>query len=162
MLRACIALLGLGAAGFAVALMLSDRAPGLLREVFGDRARRLWNRIDASEPAHAVTQGDLPEPDFVVHVVVWCVVVMLVAMAIWTWRGLVGAAIGVFAASVVLEAAQARFSTTRSVQRNDVVANGLGVAAGTCAVALILLAWTAIARWAGGRRAARPAGAADR
>lgn len=125
--------------------MLSDRAPGVLRSVFGAGVRRLWDRIDASQRAQFVNEADLPEPDFVIHVIVWAVVLMLVAMAIWTWRGLTLAVVGVFACSVAIELAQARYSDTRSVELDDVVGNGLGVALGAVAVGLMYLAWSALA-----------------
>jgi hypothetical protein len=145
-LRAMSALLGMGAVAFAVALMLSDRAPGVLRRLFGEDVRRLWDRIDASQRAQFVSEADLPGPDFVIHVVVWAVIVALVGMAIWTWRGLTATAVGSFAGSVVIELAQGRYSDTRSVELSDVVANGVGVAIGTGAVALMYLAWSAVGR----------------
>lgn len=144
-LRAFTALLGMGAMAFAAALMISDRAPRVLRRLFGEDVRRLWDRIDASERAQFVNEANLPGADFVVHVVVWAVTVMLVAMAIWTWRGLTVAVGGVFASSVIIELAQGRFSDTRSVSLDDVVANGAGVALGACAVALMYLAWNGLA-----------------
>lgn len=143
-LRAFLALLGVGAMAFAAALMISDRAPSVLRRLFGEDVRRLWDRIDASERAQFVNEADLPEADFVVHVVVWAVTVMLVAMAIWTWRGLSVAVGGVFASSVIIELAQGRFSDTRSVSLDDVVANGVGVVLGACAVALMYLGWNGL------------------
>jgi hypothetical protein len=143
--RALFALLGLGAIMFAAALMLSDRAPSMLRRAFGDTAHRLWERIDASDRAALPTSADLPETDFFVHVLVWSLVVALVAMAVWTWRGLAVAATGVFASSVVIELAQGRLSDTRSVESNDVLANALGVGIGVGTVAGLFLLWSAVA-----------------
>jgi len=136
---------------FAVALMVSDRAPGVLRRLFGADVRRLWDRIDASERAQFVNDARLPEADFVIHVIVWAVVVMLVAMAIWTWRGLTAAVAGVFACSVIIELAQGQYSDTRAVELDDIVANGAGVAIGTGAVALMYLAWNGVASFVNGR-----------
>ena len=139
------ALLAIGAVAFAAALMISDRAPRALRDLFGERVRRLWDRIDASERAQFVHEARLPEADFVIHVIVWAVIVMLVAMAVWTWRGLTLAVAGAFACSVIIELAQGRYSDTRSVELDDIVANGAGVAIGTCAVALMYLVWNGLA-----------------
>jgi VanZ family protein len=139
------ALLGIAAMAFAAALMLSDRAPSVLRRLFGEDARRLWDRIDASERAQFVNQAGVPEADFVIHVMVWAVIVLLVAMAIWTWRGLTAVVAGVSASSVIIEVAQGRYSDTRSVELDDLVANGVGVAIGACAAALMYLAWSGLA-----------------
>ena len=51
----------------------------------------------------------------------------------------------VFASSVVLEAAQQSFTSTRTVQAADVTANALGVAAGLAAVTVLALGWRATA-----------------
>lgn len=144
-LRALCALLGLGAIAFAVALMLSDRAPGLLSDLFGEDVRRLWGRIDASQRTRVLDDAELPETDFVIHVIVWAVVVTLAATSIWTWAGLILAAVGGFTGSVALELAQGRFSDTRSVELDDVVANATGVAIGAGVAALMYLAWSALA-----------------
>ena len=130
---------------FAAALMISDRAPRELRRLFGADVRRLWDRIDAGERVQFVNEAHLPQADFVIHVMVWAVIVMLVAVAIWTWRGLTISVAGVFACSVIIELAQGRYSDTRSVELDDIVANGAGVAIGTCAVALMYLAWNGLA-----------------
>ena len=140
--RGSIALLALVASAFAAALMLSDRAPGVLVDVFGDTVRQLWERVDASQRARLATDRALPEEDFVVHAVVWASITGLVALAIWTWVGLVGAIVGVFGLSVVIELAQDRLSSTRSVESVDVVANGVGVAAGAATAAVVMVGWS--------------------
>ena len=143
--RGLIAVLALAACAFAAALMISDRAPGLLVDVFGDTARQLWDRVDAGQRARLASDGSLPEEDFVVHAVVWASITGLVALAIWTWVGLVGAIVGVFGLSVVVELAQGRFSSTRSVESVDVVANGVGVAAGAATAAVLFVGWSLVA-----------------
>lgn len=143
--RVLMGVLALGACGFAAALMISDRAPGVLVDVFGDTARQLWDRVDASQRARFATERDLPEEDFVVHAVVWASVTGLVALAIWTWVGLLGAIVGVFGLSVVVELAQERFSSTRSVESVDVVANAVGVAAGAATAAVVFVGWVLVA-----------------
>jgi hypothetical protein len=143
--RGLIAFLALGACAFAAALMISDRAPALLVDVFGDTVRQLWDRVDADQRARFATETAFPEKDFVVHVAVWASITGLVALAFWTWSGLVTAVFGVFGLSVVIELAQGRFSSTRSVESVDVVANGVGVAAGAAAAAAVLVGWCLVA-----------------
>lgn len=131
--------------------MLSDRAPGVLETVFGEDAQRLWERVDASERAQAL-QEQAPQlaeradagPDFLIHVAVWAVVMLLIALAVWSWSGLTLAAVATFAGSVAVELAQGRYSDTRAVQEGDVLANGLGVAAGAAVAALLYMAWSAL------------------
>ncbi|MEJ7799617.1 MAG: hypothetical protein WKF60_03805 [Ilumatobacter sp.] len=144
-LRWLIGLFGFAAVGFAGALMLSDRAPGFLRTVFGQRARRLWERVDAGGRTDVITTGGRPETDFVVHVAIWVVVTMLVALAMWSWLGLLASAVGVFGSSVLIELAQGRWSSTRHVELRDVAANALGVSAGVVAAAAVYVAWSAVA-----------------
>jgi len=136
-------LAGLVAVAFTGALMLSDRAPSVLRVTFGDRTRRLWERIDAGGRTDLITAR--PETDFVVHVAIWSAVAVLVALAIWTWWGLLATAVGAFGLSVMIELAQGRWSSTRQVELRDVAANALGISAGAAGAALVYLAWSAIA-----------------
>lgn len=143
-LRVLAGVLGLGASLFTVALMLSDRAPGVLKALFGDRARRFWERIDASGRADFVTADRVPESDNLVHIAVWAIVMLLVAMTVWSWRWLVVAAPMVIGASAVVEVGQGRWAETRSVEASDIVANGLGVCLGVAAAALLYLAWSAV------------------
>ena len=74
----------------------------------------------------------------------WTVATILVALAIWTWRGLAVASILVFAYSVVVELAQGPFSA-RSVQFKDVVYNGLGVTVGVTIALIGYLLWDVVA-----------------
>jgi hypothetical protein len=143
--RGFIGLLALTACAFAAALMISDRAPALLVDIFGDAVRQLWDRVDTSQRARFATDAALPEKDFVVHVAVWASITGLVALAIWTWVGLVAAVFGVFALSVVIELAQGRFSSTRSVESMDIVANGVGVVAGAATAAVVFVGWNLVA-----------------
>jgi hypothetical protein len=144
-LRALIALLGVAALLFNALLMLSDRAPGALRRVGGDFARRLFERIDASDrAAELLADPRRPESDALVHFAVWAVAVVLVGWAVWTWIGLVIGAVAVFAASLIVEAAQGRYSDTRAVEASDVRANLAGVAAGVVVVAASYLAYSAL------------------
>jgi|HigsolmetaAR201D_1030396.scaffolds.fasta_scaffold64541_1 hypothetical protein len=154
-LRALIALVALGALAFNAALMLSDRAPGLLRRVFGDSVQRLSARIDASErladlAARAGTQ--VPESDAIVHVAVWAVAALLVGLTVWSWVGLLFGSAVVLGASAVVELAQGRLTDTRAVEASDLAANALGVAAGTVAAGACYVLWSAFAVMLGPRR----------
>lgn len=137
--------MGLGALLFAGALLLSDRAPGVLKAMFGDRARQLWARIDEGGRTEAVTGGARPEADFLIHVAIWAVVACLAGLAIWSWFGLVATAMTVFGASVATELAQGVWSSTRQVERADVAANAVGVTGGVVAAGLIYLLWAGVA-----------------
>ncbi|BAN00399.1 hypothetical protein [Ilumatobacter coccineus] len=143
--RLFVGLLGFGAILSTVALLLSDRAPGALSSMFGDRARRLWERIDASERVDLPPDSELPATDFLVHMSIWIVVTVLVGLAIWSWRGLALAAITLAVASVALELAQGRYADTRVVEARDAVANLLGIGVGLAVVVGCYLAWSAVA-----------------
>ena len=132
---------------FNAALMVSDRAPGLLRRLFGDWVRRLSERIDAgARVASVASDPRLPESDALVHVAVWALAVSLVGLAVWTWTGLAVGTIVVFACSLAVEFAQGRLSDTREVEVSDVVANAFGIAIGVTVVAACYVAWSALAR----------------
>jgi hypothetical protein len=145
-LRAFVALVAVAALIFNVLLMLSDRAPGALRRIGGDFVRRLFDRIDVGDRADAVLADPrLPQSDAIVHVAVWAIAVALVGIAVWSWIGLLIGAVGVFAASIVVESAQSRYTDTRAVEASDVRANLAGVLVGTAFVALCYLAYSALA-----------------
>lgn len=143
--RAFIGFLAIGAALFNVALMLSDRAPGLSKRIFGDLAIQLSDRLNRSDRFGSLTEGRRPGNDDIVHIGVWAVAMTLVGLAIWRWAPLLIAALALFAASVVVEVAQGRYSSTRNVERSDVLANAYGVALGVIACALCYLAWSGAA-----------------
>lgn len=152
--RALPLLVGLCALAANAVILLSDRAPGLFR--------RLSARIDAGVSRAADAAGvdvpdravQVPRSDFDVHVLIWAVAALLVGLAMWSWLSLLVAEVLVFGSSVALELAQHSYSRSRTVQFEDVVANALGVLAGTCLVALFALMWGAgsTVRSAGRRR----------
>jgi hypothetical protein len=145
-LRAFVGLVGVAALIFNVLLMLSDRAPVALRRIGGDFMRRLFERIDAGDRAAAVLADPrLPQSDAIVHVAVWAIAVTLVGLAVWSWIGLPICAVAVFAASIVVESAQGRYTDTRAVEASDVGANLTGVLLGTAFVAMCYLAYSACA-----------------
>jgi hypothetical protein len=137
--RALFGVLGLAVVVFNVALMLSDRAPGVLKAVFGDAVVRLSDRIDAGA---RIPSERLPESDVVVHVVVWAAAMVLVGLMLWTWRGLLFGSLAMLAASAVVEIAQGVYSSTRAVERSDVVANAIGVGLGALVAAAAYVLWS--------------------
>jgi len=141
--RAFLGLAGVAAMLTTAALLLSDRAPGLLRTVFGDRARALWERIDGAERVTLPPGSEIPPTDFLAHVVIWAVVTTLLGLAIWTWRGLALGLTALAGASLLLELAQGRYATARTVQAADAFANLVGVTLGAVAAGLCYLVWSA-------------------
>ena len=140
--RAFAGLLGLAALLTTAALLLSDRAPGFLRATFGDRARRLWERIDSGNRVELAAGSEVTQTDFMVHVALWAVVAVLVGLTIWTWRGLVFAVAFLVVGSIGLELAQGRYAPTRNVEGSDVLANVLGIASGATAAAICYSIWS--------------------
>lgn len=138
-LRALFGVLGLAVVLFNIALMLSDRAPGFLRRVFGDAVVRLSERIDATA---RIPAGQLPESDAVVHIAVWAAAMLLVGLTIWTWRGLLIASLAVLTTSAGVEIAQGVYSSSRAVERTDAIANTIGVVLGTLLAASAYLLWS--------------------
>ena len=143
--RLFVGLLGVVAMLTTAALLLSDRAPDILRSVFGERARQLWARIDSGNRVDLAAGSQVTQPDFMVHVALWTVVTVLAGFAIWTWRGLLIAVVTLAAASVGLELAQGRYADTRNVQASDALANLVGISAGATAAGLCYLAWSGTA-----------------
>ena len=143
-LRVIPFLLSLCAVAANAVILLSDRAPGLFR--------RISARIDAGVSRAAGATGvdvpgrdvRVPRSDFDMHVLIWAVAALLVGLAAWSWFSLFVASASVFGSSVALELAQRTYSSSRTVQFDDVVANGVGVAAGTALVAVFALTWIAL------------------
>lgn len=145
-LRAFAALLGVAALMFNAALMLSDRAPSVMRRLGGDFIRRLSARIDAGGRASDVlTDPRLPESDTIVHVAVWALAVTLVGFAVWRWIGLLVGAAVLFGMSILVEVAQGRLTDSRAVEASDVRGNLAGVALGTVAVAFCYVLYSTVA-----------------
>lgn len=143
-LRVLFALVGLAVIGSNTAIMLSDRAPGVLRRLSAGFADRLSERLDTTAPRRLATDPRLPDSDLLVHIGLWAVAVILVGWALWTWAGLAIGASGVLALSFVVEVAQERMTSTRVFDPPDLVANTIGVALGTIVVAASYVAWNAV------------------
>lgn len=151
--RAATALLSLGALLATAVLLLSDRAPGLLR--------RLSTRIDfGSSRAAQVASRARPQSDFEVHVSVWAVVALLVGLTMWSNRSVLASAVTVFVGSVLAEWGQQVVTSTRNLQVPDIVANGFGTLAGlglVCGIA-ILMGWEDTPARSGGSWTSSPTG----
>lgn len=156
LLRALVGVAALGAALFNAALMLSDRAPRAARIIGGRFVERLSERIDSDgRVAQVAADPRLPENDALIHIGVWAVAMVLVGLAIWTWRGLLVSTVAVLGLSAVVELGQIRWTRTRTADVSDVLGNMVGIGAGAVFVAGCYLAWSAaagfVSRLTGGR-----------
>ena len=143
-MRALIGVGALAAGAFSAALLLSDRAPGVLRSVLGPRVERLWNRIDlAGRPAELAGEA-ASQPDFVVHLLIWAAVAFLAVLTVWSWRATPFVAGAVVVVSLVIELGQGVWSDTRAVERSDMEANLLGVGLGAATALFVMGAWSLI------------------
>lgn len=133
-------------ASLALLLLFSDLAPVVLADWFGDSADAVRDRAASGGWTRVVHDLGLLGNDVVVHVIIWTVVTMFVSLAIWSWRGLVYSTSGLYGASLTLELAQERLTTTRSVEVVDIVSNGAGVMAGALVSAAMFVAWNALHR----------------
>ncbi|NNE10896.1 MAG: VanZ family protein [Ilumatobacter sp.] len=135
-----LAALALVAAGV---LLLSDRAPDVLRTLFGERARELSRRIDARANIELDPGRTIPDIDVVVHVAMWAGVMFLIGLALWSWRGLPVAMAAVAGSSLAIELAQGRWSRTRAVESEDMIGNVSGVVLGGVSAAACYAVWSA-------------------
>lgn len=140
-LRAVVGLIALAALAFNAVLMISDRAPAAAKRLAGDFPQRLSDRLDASR---SVDTGQLPGNDAIVHIGVWAVATLLIVLTFWRWWSLVPLAAAMFVTSVAVEVGQGRYSTSRAVERSDIVANGVGVSIGAAAAAACMFVWAVV------------------
>ena len=147
--RLFIGLLGVAALLFNVVLMISDRAPGITRRLFGGFAQRLADRLDTTS---AIDAADIPGNDAIVHIGVWALATALVALTLWRWVALLPVGAVVFAASVAVEIGQGRYSSSRAVEFSDILANAVGVGVGVSAAAACMVAWSGVSRALRGSR----------
>lgn len=145
-LRALVALVGFAAVAANAALLLSDRAPGMLRTLFGDFARQLSQRLDAGGRADAALAARDVGSDSIVHFGLWATAAVIFGLAVWSWFGLAIAAATIGAISLVVEVGQGRYSSSRAVERSDALFNLLGVCAGVVAVAVVYVLGESLGR----------------
>ncbi len=150
--RALIALVGFGVVLSNAALLLSDRAPRVLRTVFGDSVRRITERLDTGGRAGSALDARDIGSDSIVHFGLWAIATVIVGLAVWSWFGLISAGVVIAATSLFLEVAQGRYSTTRRVEASDAAFNLLGVLAGATAAAVVYLVVEAAGRLTTPRR----------
>lgn len=112
-------LLGLGCVAVGP-VMLSDRAPSLFRQAS--------RRVEAALPSWLAGQvdGRLPEPDLLVHLVIYFLFGLLISLFVWSWASLIVGQFLVMASGLGLELSQAVFTNNRSVELSDMVANLVG------------------------------------
>lgn len=145
-LRVVIALVGCGAVIANATLLLSDRAPLILRTLFGDSVRRITERLDADGRAESALGARDIGNDSIVHFGLWAVAALIVGLAVWSWLGLATSSIAVAAISLFLEVAQGRYSSSRAVEASDAAFNLLGVTAGAVGAALAYVVMEATGR----------------
>jgi hypothetical protein len=136
--RPLAVLLALVALVAVAALLLSDRAPGLVGDV-SDEVRAQVERAPPetrAELRRAVDRSGVEESDTWAHVGLWAGATALVGAAMWSWPSLVGAVVLLVAASTGLELVQERIAPGRITETSDIVANLGGIALG---VALVLV-----------------------
>lgn len=131
-------LLAVVAFGVNLAILLSDRAPGLFR--------RLSLKVDAgvtraANAAGAQSDVRVPQSDVDIHIALWAMATLLVGLAMWSWASLFLSAGAVLCASLVVEGSQAFLTATRTVQASDAAANVVGVVVGLVAVVAVAGAW---------------------
>lgn len=137
--RSAVSLAGIGIVLINAVLLLSDRAPRILRSVFGDGVRRITDRLDAGGRGNAaITARDIGD-DSIVHFGLWAVAMFVIGLAVWSWIGLATASLAVAATSLMLEVAQGRYSSSRAVEVSDAAFNFLGVAAGATVAACLYM-----------------------
>lgn len=129
-------------------VLMADRAPDLLLPIATDVVEWLWRILEGENAQNSSP----PDTDFVVHIAMWTLLTLLVAVTVWSWRGLAATAVAMFAMSLVIEKAQGVFSAHRAVEFSDATGNALGVICGTIAAAACYLLYPMVAR----NRTARP------
>ena len=142
-------LLSVGAFTANAIILLSDRAPGLFRRVSARIDTGVSRVADATGVGDPGSDVGVPQSDFDIHVVIWAAAALLIGLAAWSWPSLLLASGLVFASSVALELAQRTYTSSRTVQFEDLVANAVGVVSGTAVVAGFALAWSAVSRGSG-------------
>lgn len=140
-IRGMIALIAFGIVMTNAALLLSDQAPGVLRSLFGDLARRITERLDEDGRAGAALGTRDIGGDSIIHFSMWAIAMLVIGLAVWSWARLAIASVTVAATSLIIEAAQGRYSSSRVVEATDAAFNLLGVAvgAGTAAAVYIVV-----------------------
>lgn len=112
-----------------LALCLSDRAPGLIRSALF--------RMDLADPVRFATLGF--DPYLAGHFAIWVCLAVVTGLALDQRPLLMGPAMaGLAALSITIEVAQARYTTVRHFELQDIRANVAGIMVGA-AIAIVLI-----------------------
>ncbi len=108
-------------------LSLSDRAPGLIRGAVV--------KFDLGDDIRLMTLG--VDPYVAGHFAIWSCLAIATTFALGRAVQLIPPAlVGLFAISIAIEEAQRRLTSIRGFELRDIVANGVGIAAGAGAAAI--------------------------
>lgn len=111
-------------------LSLSSRGFSAVDDA-ADGARVVVRGVEETLDADLVSRNDIPwERDEIAHLVGWGSVMVAVGLLFRSRRSLGDLAVGVFAASIVIEVLQKVVTTTRRLEAEDISANSLGVMVG--------------------------------
>lgn len=140
-------------AALVLVLAVADRSPEILADfarpavaLTADLARQLG--VDPPRWAHSLWA----HPALVFHLIQWAVLAFGATMIVSGQVRVLASAIGLFAASILVEVLQGELSATREFDTTDVIANGIGVVVGVAIALAFTLAVSAIGRrrrWVG-------------
>ncbi len=132
-------LLAVGVAVVAAAVLLSDRAPGVVADVSEQVSTRLDRRAPAAgvRARRAVARTGIEERDTWAHLAIWGSATLFAGLASWSWRSLAVVVALLVAGSTALELLQEELAPSRITEWSDVAANLAGIAIGLAAVIAI-------------------------
>ncbi|MDH3705291.1 MAG: hypothetical protein OES57_04455 [Acidimicrobiia bacterium] len=124
----------------AIVLSLSDRAPGLLRQLT-DAGVAVWRRIEIAF-AIDVDRDAIPwTSDEIAHLMLWGGGMLILGLVLRTRVRPDRLAVALFASSLALEVLQALVTARRSLSLADSAANALGIMVGLSLVVAAGLLW---------------------
>ncbi|MBK5221678.1 MAG: hypothetical protein JJE52_02140 [Acidimicrobiia bacterium] len=139
-MRRYVVALGVGAAISLAPIMLSDRAPALLASVSYRTERALPTWLGGQ------LKDRLPDPDIVVHVLVYTALALLVTFAVWSWRSFAVGQLLLLLGGGALEVSQVVLTSGRSASVVDASGNLVGQVIGVVAGLVAVGAWRVVAR----------------
>lgn len=111
-------------------LSLSSRGFSMVGDA-ADGARVVVRGVEGQLDTNIIDRSDVPwAADEVAHLLGWGGMMVAVGLAFRTRRSLSDLAVGVFGASIGIEVMQKLFTTSRSMEAEDISANALGVMLG--------------------------------
>ncbi len=156
--RGPLTILALAAIAVTVAVLLSERAPGVIGDVSDRVSARLERRApEASDAAaRAAARAGIEESDAWAHIGLWSAATVLVGLATWSWASLVGAVLLLLGGSTALELVQERLAPSRITEWTDVAANTVGIGLGLAVVVAVTTVTGSPARFRRWRRGQAP------